>query len=108
MVPPGGRADTDTSATRGYPRQPPGEEGDISGVTSPEHRAGVRPIRGDGGSPSGLADGRDTKKRPRYTMVGETGKFYESGVPRGYSPSGANINGDGATIKRGGGGYRGI
>ena len=56
-----------------------------------------------------MAKGGDTGKVPRNIMVGETGNFDETGVPRGSPPDGAYMDNDGDTSLGGGGGYyRGI
>ena len=48
-----------------------------------------------------MSKGSNTVKRPRHMTVEKNGKFDESGVPRGASPSGADMDDDGATIKMG-------
>ena len=61
------------------------------------HRKGRRNVRDTGRTPSGMDKGIITGERPRHTTVGETGKFDKTGVSRGATPSGTDLDNDGAT-----------
>ena len=51
--------------------------------------------------------GSDTGKGPRHVTVVETGKFDETGVPRGTPPSESDMDNGGDTAKVSGGGEGG-
>ena len=75
--------------------------GDSSGSTGSLHGSGKRTIRDEGISPSGVAMGSDTGKGPRHVTVVETGKFDETGVPRGSPPSKSDMDNGGDNTKTG-------
>ena len=52
--------------------------------------------------PEGVAKGSDVREQPIQTTVGETGKFDNTGIPRGPPNSSADTNDDGDTYKKGG------
>ena len=54
------------------------------------HRKSGRPVGDAVRTPTEVSKISDTGEVTSFTMVGETGKFDETGVPRGAPPSGAD------------------
>ena len=68
------------------------------------HRSCNNSIRDEYRAPAWVDKVSNTVKGPIHNTVGETGKFEKSGIPRGMSTSGSDMDDYGYTIKSGFGG----
>ena len=99
-----GHANSYTSPSRGDHRQNPWGGRYFIGCAGHVQGEFGRPIIDAGRTTAIVVKGSNMGKGPRHTTVGVTGKFDKNGVPIGAPLSGYDLENDGSTFKKKGGG----
>ena len=72
-----------------------------SGSAGTAHGVGGMSIRDEGKAPTQVSKGSNMGKGHTQTTMGETGKFDKTGIPKGAPPSGAEMDSNSDSTKRG-------